>query len=92
LAAQTGIRLQTPRPVEQVFLCFFGFVQAVQSLSHNDVTRGASATHVTGMLNVDFVVEQGFANAGACRRRNLSAFGAVFSVRQYFDNWHGVLC
>jgi hypothetical protein len=56
------------------------------------VARGASAAHVAGMLNVDFVVEQGFANAGACRRRNLSAFGAIFSVWQYFDNGHGVLC
>jgi hypothetical protein len=43
------------------------------------------------MFNVDFVVEQGFANAGACRRRNLSPSWAIFSVRQNFDDWHVIL-
>jgi hypothetical protein len=55
------------------------------------VACGASAAHVAGMLNVDFVVQQGFANAGARRRRNLSAFWAIFSVRQNFDDGHFVL-
>ena len=40
------------------------------------------------MFNIDFVVEQGFANAGAGRRRNLRTFWAVFGVRQNFDDWH----
>ena len=65
LAAQTRVRLQAPSTVEQVFFCFFGFVQAVEALAHNDVASGASAAHVAGVLNVDFVVEQGFTNAGA---------------------------
>ena len=91
LAAQTRVRLQAPSTVKQVFFRFFCFVQAVQALTHNDVASGAGATHVAGMLNVDFVVEQGFANAGAGRRSNLSAFWAIFSVRQNFNNWHVVL-
>jgi hypothetical protein len=91
LAAQTRVGLQAPSTVKQVFFSFFGFVQAVQALSHNDVARGAGAAHVAGVLDVDFVVEQGFAYAGARRCRNLSAFWAVFGVRQNFDNWHMVL-
>jgi hypothetical protein len=55
------------------------------------VASGACTAHVAGVFDVDFVVEQGFANAGACRRRNLRAFGAVFSVRQYLDDGHDVL-
>ena len=65
LAAQTRVGLQAPSTVQQVFFSFFGFVQAVQALAHYDVARGAGATHVAGVLDVDFVVEQGFANAGA---------------------------
>jgi len=65
LAAQTRVGLQAPSTIQQVFFCFFCFVQAVQALAHNDVARGAGAAHVAGVLDVDFVVEQGFAYAGA---------------------------
>jgi hypothetical protein len=54
------------------------------------VASCAGAAHVAGMFNVDFVFQQGFANAGARGRRNLCAFGAVLSVRQNFNDWHFV--
>ena len=91
LAAQTRVRLQAPGTVKQVFFCFFSFVQTVQALAHNDVACGAGAAHVASVFDVDFVVEQGFANAGTGWRRNLSPFWAVFGVRQNFDDWHMVL-
>jgi hypothetical protein len=91
LAAEAGIGLQTPRPIQQVFFSFFGFVQAVQTLAHNDVASSAGTAHIASVLNVYFVIEQGFADAGTSRRRNLRAIGAIFSVGQYFDNWHFVL-
>jgi hypothetical protein len=52
------------------------------------VASGASAAHVAGMFNVDFVFQQSFTNTGARGRRNLCALRAVFSVRQNFNNWH----
>jgi hypothetical protein len=54
------------------------------------VASGAGAAHVAGMFNVDFVFQQSFANAGASWGRNLCAFGAVFSMWQNFNDWHGV--
>jgi hypothetical protein len=54
------------------------------------VASGTGAAHVAGVFNVDFVVKQGFTNAGASRCRNLSAFWAIFCVGQYFDNGHFV--
>jgi hypothetical protein len=91
LATEARVGLQTPCPIQQVFFSFFGFVQAVQTLAHNDVASGAGTAHIASVLNVNFVIEQGFADAGASRRRNLRAFGAIFSVGQYFDNWHFVI-
>jgi hypothetical protein len=37
------------------------------------------------------MVQQGFANAGARWRIDLRALRAIFSVRQNFDDGHGVL-
>jgi hypothetical protein len=88
LAAQALVGLQTPGAVEQVFFSFFRLIQAAKTLAHDHVTGGASAAHVAGVLDVDVVVEQGLADAGARRRCDFCASRTVFRMRQYFDDGH----
>lgn len=62
LATQTGIGLQPPCSVKQIVFSFISWIQAGQAFSHDDVARRAGRAHVTGMLNIDFIFKQRFAN------------------------------
>ena len=60
----------------------------LKALTHDHVAGSTRAAHVAGVLDVDLVVQQCFADRGASGRSDLSAFGAVFRMRQDFDNRH----
>ena len=91
LAAQARVGFQTPGTVEQVFLGFFHLVERVEAFTHHHMAGGASGAHVAGVFDVDVVVQQGFADAGARRRGDFCTVGAVFGVGQDFDDGHRCL-
>ena len=90
LAAETRIWFQTPSAIQQIVFLFVRFAQRFESLSHDDVASGAGAAHVTGVLDVDFVVQQGFANRRASRRCDGRAIRAIFRVGKDGNGCHTV--
>ena len=53
-----------PRRGPAGLLRLHGFVERRQTVANDHMACGASTTHVAGVLNVDLVVQQGFANRG----------------------------
>ena len=88
LAAEAGVGLEAPGAIQQVFFCFVEFVQGLEAFAHDYVAGGAGGAHVAGVLDVDFVVQQGFADRCACGCGHFGTVRAVLGMRQNFDDGH----
>ena len=91
LARQTGIGLQAPSTVQQIFFVFIELIKRCKTLTHDDVAGGASAAHVAGVFDVDVVLKQGFADAVTNIGFDLCALRADFDMGEDFDDGHGVI-
>ena len=89
LTAQTAVGLQAPGAVKQVFFVFIELIERGKTLSHDDVASGASTAHVAGVLDVDAVIQQSFANAVAHIGFDLSALRTNFDMGEDSDDGHG---
>ncbi|MPM57347.1 hypothetical protein SDC9_104169 [bioreactor metagenome] len=88
MAGQTRLRLQAPGLVEQVLFLFLRLVQGVEALLDDDMAGRAGAAHITGMLDIDAVVQHGFTDRSADGSFDLCTVGAVLGVRKNFDDGH----
>lgn len=91
LAAQARLGLQTPSTVEQVLLLLLDLVQTGVALAHDDVTGRASATHITGVLNGNVVIQQRLANARARRGADGCPLWAEFGMGQNGNRGHSAV-
>jgi hypothetical protein len=90
LARQARVRLQTPGAVEQILFGFVQLAETLEALAHHHMAGGAGAAHVAGVLDLDVVFEQRFADGCAGWRADAGTLGAVFGMGKDFDRGHVV--
>ena len=81
LTGQPGFGLQTPGLVEVILLQLIRLFQRVKALSNNDMASCAGTGHLAGMLNINVIAQQRFADSLALLRLNNGTFRANFVVR-----------
>ena len=88
LTAQAGVGLQPPSAIKQVLFTFIEFVERRKAFAHDNVAGRAGATHVAGVLDVDVVFQQGFADGGSGWGAHFRALRAILGVRKNSDDGH----
>ncbi len=88
LATESGLGLQAPRAIQQILLTFVQLIQRFEALANHHMAGCASATHVTGVLDVDAVIQHGLANGCTNRRFNRCARRTVLRMGKEVDDGH----
>ena len=67
LATQAGIGLQSPSAVEQIFFALIHIVERLEAFANDDMACGTGTAQIAGMLDINFMVQERFANRSAGR-------------------------